>query len=274
MAFPLFPRYTRPGTSAASLKVNSRYTINGQPVYFEMSVFENLVYRAHPTINWTWSSLRHLRNAILKQKSGTVITQAIQKMEFVKRTVKYKEVIKYVIFTWPDVVPSAYLQYGDGVMPRTTPGHWSRQYDFWAEIEERKGMMDFVPPGRRDYWDLLYGFTRPRGEPVYNMNIDPRTGLLDRRLRICDDFNNASQIGTGKAFGRDHWGLDGAVVRIPGQVDAAFRTRDNLMAPNEWNDPKYDGARMLSDQVRNGSFERNFKTGASGLCAARSRTVI
>jgi len=158
------------------------FTIDNVPVTFDMPTFERLC--AEEKVNWKNSSLKDLRAKLgtAPAPSGTAIIQELRRIPLDKR-VKYKQAIKYVLFSWPGVVDAAKLNpVGEGRM--------LDRLDFQGMFATMDGATDFV--------DLQYGISGARSMAPYRLGAG--------RVRFADDFNNASNLGTGAAFQRNWQG--------------------------------------------------------------------
>jgi|EndMetStandDraft_4_1072995.scaffolds.fasta_scaffold41980_2 hypothetical protein len=163
-------------------------SVNGAPLAFVQGTFDQLAADAGAKFgNKLFKSELEGLRALLTRAAPPVQPQeivfAIRQMAMDKRQ-KYKRVIDYVVFNWPHMVAGGLTAVAD---PRSTYG---------TTFAQEYGMM--LPA--QDNVDLIYGATAGRGLPPY-------TGL---GARICDNFNNAANIGTGLAFGRA-WGGQGVL---------------------------------------------------------------
>lgn len=159
-------------------------SINGAPLAFVQATFDQLAAAEGAKFGnkLFTSSLQVLRDLLTRNAPPVQrqeIIYAIERIPMEKRQ-KYKAVIDYVVFHWPNLVPGANVAVAD---PRVNYGTtFAQEYSLML-------------PG--DYQDLIYGVNSARILPPY-------TGL---GARICDDFNNAANIGTGLAFGRAWQGV-------------------------------------------------------------------
>src|SRR5688572_1964198 len=177
------------------------YTIAGVIVQFDISRFGELA--GEEKIKWEKSSLRELRTVIARRPpvAADTLLAEIRKLPAEKRA-KYKSALKYIIFSWPNLIPASAMQsVAGGAMP-------SRK-DFQQMFATMNGATDFV--------DLMYGINSARG-------LQPYT-LTNGRARFADDFNNASNLGTGLAFERS-WNGVGTLAATPKKVAASFARGD------------------------------------------------
>jgi hypothetical protein len=174
------------------------FTIDNVTVTFDMATFEALC--TEEKVTWSRSSLKDLRAklATTPAPGGGAILQEIRKIPMDKR-LKYKPALKYVLFSWPGVVdPTKMNPVADGRM--------AGRLDFQGMFATMNGGTDFV--------DLQYGISGARAMTPYRLT----TG----RVRFADDFNNASNLGTGAAFKRS-WQGYGFLDAKKSTITAAFR---------------------------------------------------
>lgn len=174
------------------------FTIDQTPVTFDQATFEQLC--KEEKVTWRVSSLKDLRAKFTAKTavSGTAIVQEIRKIPADKR-LKYKDALKYVLFSWPGVVDASKLN-------PVTEGRMLDRLGFQQMFSSMDGNTDFV--------DLQYGISGARALAPYR--------LTSGRVRFADDFNNASNLGTGAAFGR-MWQGFGTLDATPASVTASFR---------------------------------------------------
>ena len=174
------------------------FTIDGVAVTFDRATFEQLC--KEEKVTWAVSSLKGLRSLLSAKvaPSGAAIVAEIRKIPADKR-VKYKDAIKYVLFSWPGVIPQSQMN-------PVTEGRMLDRLGFQAMFASMDGATDCV--------DLQYGISGARGLAPYKLT----TG----RVRFADDFNNASNLGTGAAFSR-MWQGYGDLSATPQTVAASYR---------------------------------------------------
>jgi hypothetical protein len=177
------------------------FQIDNIPVAFDMATFESLC--KEEKVTWTLSSLKDLRSLLGKKPapSGAQVLTEIRKIPRDKRA-KYKAAIKYVLFSWPDVV---------GATNAVADGRLLDRLDFQGMFATMDTTTDFV--------DLQYGISGARGMQPYK--------LTDGRVRFADDFNNSSNLGTGDAFKRN-WQGYGFLGATPDSVTERFRKGEKL----------------------------------------------
>lgn len=163
-------------------------SLNGVALAYVQATFDQLASDAGAKFgNRVFKSELEGLRAILTRTAPAIqpqeVLNQIRQMSMDKRE-KYKGVIDYVTFHWPHLVPGGLNAVAD---PRAI---------FGTTFAQEYSLM--LP--NQDHVDLIYGATAGRGLPPY-------TGL---GARICDDFNNAANIGTGLAFGRT-WGGQGVL---------------------------------------------------------------
>ena len=157
------------------------FTINGNAVTFNAAEFDRIARRCHPNINFGNSSLNALRRLLTRaappvQKAE--VNLAISQMSLAKRE-KYKHVIRYVAFHSPAISQNLVLNpVANGRLPNRL-----NFLNYYATMD-----------ATTDYVDLMYGIAPARSYVPYRLPAG--------RPLQCDDFNNASNIGTGLAFGR------------------------------------------------------------------------
>lgn len=179
------------------------YAIGGNPVQFQMAEFERLA--TTEGAKWGSSSLKKLRT-LLQRTAPPLQRQEIlfelNKVPLPKRT-KYKKAIKYLMFHFPNMVPAGDMTASTGLIPN--------RLDFQAYYATMDPATEYV--------DLMYGISMARTYAPYQ--------LQNGRVGQADDFNNASNIGTGLAFQRQWPGF--------GTLDATpDSTRQDVLrgAPN------------------------------------------
>lgn len=157
------------------------FTINNTAVTFSIADFDRIALECHPNIRLSNSSLNSLRE-LLTRTSPPVqkqeISLRISRMSLAKRT-RYKKVIKYVAFHCASISQSFVLNV---VANGRLPNKMNFQ-NYYATMNTAT-----------DYVDLMYGIAPARSFAPYRLPVG--------RPLQCDDFNNASNIGTGLAFGR------------------------------------------------------------------------
>ncbi|EAQ67138.1 hypothetical protein MED121_14464 [Marinomonas sp. MED121] len=157
------------------------FTINNVLVTFSIAEFDRIAQQCNPAVRFGNSSLDNLR-ALLTRTTPPVqkqdISLRISRISHAKRN-KYKKVIKYVSFHYPAISQNLVLNV-------VANGRLTNRLDFQAYYATMDPTTDYV--------DLMYGIAAARGFPPYRLT----TG----RPLQCDDFNNASNIGTGAAFQR------------------------------------------------------------------------
>lgn len=157
------------------------FTINNALVTFSLAEFDRIARECHSNISLNNSSLTDLRQGldpatppILKQE----ISLRISRMSRAKRQ-KYKKVIKYVAFHCAAI--------SQNIMINAIPnGRIPHKYNFQGYYSTMDATTDYV--------DLMYGIASARTYPPYQLPAG--------RPLQCDDYNNATNIGTGLAFGR------------------------------------------------------------------------
>jgi hypothetical protein len=174
------------------------FRIDNTPVAFDLKTFEKLCDAEGVT--WMVSSLKDLRSKLSSKPAptGLAILTELRKIPVDKRR-KYKSAIKYVLFSWPGVVDASLLNpLGNGRML------------------DRKGFKDMFASMNKttDFVDLQYGISAARGFTPYQLD--------QGRVRFADDFNNASNLGTGLAFGRQ-WNGTGVLGVTVDEVERSFR---------------------------------------------------
>ena len=157
------------------------FTINNTALTFSITEFDRIARECHPSINLNNSSLSRLRE-LLQQAPANILKQEvslrISRMSQAKR-IKYKKVIKYVAFHCGAISQGI-------VLNMLANGRIPHKYNF----QRYYATMDTST----DYVDLMYGIAQSRRFAPYQLAVS--------RPLQCDDFNNASNIGTGLAFGR------------------------------------------------------------------------
>jgi hypothetical protein len=173
------------------------FTIDNVPVTFDMTTFDSLCKQEGVT--WMLSSMNDLRKKLGKTPpaSATEVLQEIRKIAVDKRQ-KYKKSIKYVAFSWPNLVTGVNL---------VAEGRMLDRLDFQQMFATMNPTTDFV--------DLQYGISAARGFAPYKLSAG--------RMRFADDFNNASNLGTGAAFQRN-WQGYGFLGATSDSVKQVFKT--------------------------------------------------
>jgi hypothetical protein len=176
--------------------------INGVQLPFSLDTFDELA-RARGAVfgNRIFKSeLQPLRDLLVRAVPPVQpqeVIRAIDVMPLDKRQ-KYREVIDYVAFHYPGLIPaSAITQMPD---PRTGT-------NFHAEY----GLMQ---PG--DHVDLVYGLAMERG-------LAPYSGV---NARYCDKFNRAANIGNGVAFRREWIGMGELGTTVAGATASIIATTE------------------------------------------------
>jgi len=177
------------------------FKVGGVDVTFDIKVFEALC--KEDSITWSRSSLNELHKLLGKTPKplGTAVIAELRKIPRDKLQ-KYKPAIKYLLFSYPGLV--------GGVNP-VGDGRMLDRLDFQGMFATMDSNTDFV--------DLQYGISGARGMQPYK--------LTDGRVRFADDFNNASNLGTGVAFKR-MWQGYGELGATPESVTERFRKGEKL----------------------------------------------
>lgn len=113
------------------------------------------------------------------------IINEISKLDF-ERQKKYKKALKYLIYYHPSILAPDRMRYISLPIPLGTA--------FSEAYNKRKRGRNITPPDSEEYNDVVYGLASSRNKPIYGEGF-----------RIMDDFNNASNLGTGVAFGNRAW---------------------------------------------------------------------
>ncbi|KZM42125.1 hypothetical protein OA92_13000 [Marinomonas sp. SBI22] len=157
------------------------FTINNTPVTFSIAEFDRIARECHPNMRIAASSLNSLRE-LLTRTSPPVqkqeVSLRISRMSQAKKE-KYKKVIKYVSFHCSAISQHLALNV-------VANGRITNKLDFQSYYATMDATTDYV--------DLMYGIAPARSYAPYRLPAG--------RPLQCDDFNNASNIGTGLAFGR------------------------------------------------------------------------
>ena len=157
------------------------FTINNTPVTFSIAEFDRIARECHPNMRIAASSLNSLRE-LLTRTSPPVqkqeVSLRISRMSQAKKE-KYKKVIKYVSFHCSAISQHLALNV-------VANGRITNKHDFQSYYATMDATTDYV--------DLMYGIAPARSYAPYRLPAG--------RPLQCDDFNNASNIGTGLAFGR------------------------------------------------------------------------
>ncbi len=175
------------------------FTIDGTVVQFNLATFESLC--KEEKANWLVSSMKGLRSSLSAktQPSAAQVKQEILAIPGDKRK-KYKDALKYLIFSWPGMVDP-------NKMNVVTSGKITDRIGFQAMFKTMDSTTDFA--------DLQYGISGARAMTPYR--------LTSGRVRFADDFNNASNLGTGSAFERT-WQGYGFLTATNSSVEQKFRT--------------------------------------------------
>lgn len=201
------------------------------PEAFDLATFRSLCREEE--ITWRSSSLKNLIAGLTRTPpiGGQQVIDEIRRLSPEKRA-KYKGALRYLLFSWPQMIQPGELTYvDDGRSPR------------------RETFANYYAVTNRttDFSDLLYGTSNARLLAPYR----PPLG----NVRFADDFNNASNIGGGLAFGRQ-WNGTGLLDATPTQVrdsvrrgDPGHRLRENtrLLHVNALLNSRYDPALSLHE---------------------------
>ena len=181
------------------------FTINSTPVTFSIAEFDRIARECHPNINFGNSSLDSLRE-LLSRPSASILKQAvslrISRMSQAKKT-RYKRVIRYVAFHLAAISQGI-------VLNQVTNGRLANRKNFlnyYATMDQTT-----------EYVDLMYGIASARSYAPYLLPAG--------RPLQCDDYNNASNIGTGLAFGRQ-WNGTGFLNTTQRQATASIQQGSN-----------------------------------------------
>lgn len=161
------------------------FTIDGHNVVYDHQRFRELAQAAGAKFgNRFFTSRLEELDVLLRRVDPPLqrqeVTYAIRNLDPGAK-VKYKKALKYVIFHWPDIL------FPGTVDPLVPNG---------GRIPNKKTFLEYYPTmdQNTDFVDLMYGVAAARALLPYNLN--------NGRVRQADDFNNASNLGTGLAFGR------------------------------------------------------------------------
>lgn len=173
-------------------------TIDGVPVTFDQAKFDQLA--TEKGARWGKSSLTALRSLLTRRTPPVQRQEVLYALEHLPadKKAKYKDVIKYVVFYYPDLILPGEL---NPVVNGRRPGRKNFQ-EMFATMNQNT---DFV--------DLIYGVAAARVLQPYKLNGGGR-------LRQADDFNNAAAIGNGVAFKRN-WNSTGFLDATPSSVNQA-----------------------------------------------------
>jgi|GEM_PF-2661500 len=154
-------------------------SINGAQLSFSMDEFNRLARDAGAVFgNRVFKSeletLRELLTRAVPPVQPQEVIRTIDLMPLEKRQ-KYRKLIDYVAFHFPDLIHSSELT------PIPDPRTGTSFHTEFALMQ----------PG--DYVDLVYGLSLERG-------LAPYSGV---NARYCDKFNRAANVGNGVAFGRE-----------------------------------------------------------------------
>lgn len=157
------------------------FTINNTLVTFSIAEFDRIAQLCNSSVRFGNSSLDNLR-ALLTRTSPPVqkqeVSLRISRMSHAKRS-KYKKVIKYVSFHCSAISQNL-------VLNAVANGRLTNRLNFQSYYATMDAATDYV--------DLMYGIAPARSYAPYRLTVG--------RPLQCDDFNNASNIGTGVAFQR------------------------------------------------------------------------
>ncbi|TXF99242.1 hypothetical protein [Massilia arenae] len=182
--------------------------IYGERLTFSQEEFDRLARKAGAVFGNRVhkSELQALRDLLTRRSppvAAADVLGAISQIPLQKRE-KYKEVIRYIAFHYADMIDNgAIIAVADPRIGTT----FAQEYALML-------------PG--DNVDLIYGARSGRGLPPY-------TGV---GARICDNFNNAANIGNGLAFGRTWDGTGGWGVKASAATASIVGTAD-ITGPRE-----------------------------------------
>jgi len=183
--------------------------INGVNLAFNQANFDQLATSAgakfgNKIFKSELDGLRTVLTRVAPPVQRQEILYALNQMQMAKRE-KYADAIDYLVFHWPDLVLP-----GD-ITAVAAPGA-----GYGTTFAQEYALM---LPGH-DNLDLVYGSSVGRGLPPY-------TGL---GARICDNFNNAADIGTGLAFNRAWQGI-GTLDATPASATAIINATTAVGGP-------------------------------------------
>jgi hypothetical protein len=176
------------------------YRINGNLVKFDSIEFKRLLgeetsYREKA---FTYALEKFLSKTTNPVASRDEVIEFLKKIPHdLKLKSKYKKLIKYVVFHWPNMIPLNKVVKMNAIMPRLLGFE-----DFYATKD-----------GNTDFTDLIYGASSGRSKPIYQKGGQPRQ---------ADHLNNASNLGTGVAF-QTTWHGTGLLNASPETVVNSFR---------------------------------------------------
>ncbi len=168
---------------------------------FDQQEYQKRIKLDNPSFRDGPSSLSALNKLIAANASAAQIKATLQDLPPAKIE-RYENSLRYLIDFYPGLIPSSEFL-----------------------IEDHKVMKDGQPvsfqisvgPDHQTHGDLLYGISSSRGLDTYKMGSAGK-------LAICDNYNNAAEIGTGLAFGRTWQGV-GVLDTTPDDVTRIVNSR-------------------------------------------------
>ncbi len=184
------------------------YNIDGKLVIFNQDEFKRLLREEDSYLGKI--STDELKTLLSRKNPVATRDEVIEFLRWLRPDIKskYKKIIKYVIFQWPNMIPP------NKVVPKYArmPFHLSfKNYFDTQEVDT-------------DFADLIYGGKSARTMKPYDIIVN---GFQPRQ---ADHLNNASNLGKGEAF-QTNWGGSGTLDANAHTVTASLRLGQ---AQNQW----------------------------------------